>query len=377
MNDIKKREGYSKSKSRSKQNFPALWLGILALVGFIVAVGFGFLWYTSQTTIDNSQATLDQINSVVSVVPVEPRESWEELRAEDFGVFVTYPSDISLKAETVDQMQFESRHRDVVLAASWRDMTLADLKESLILKQSEQSAMQADEYGVSPDVIVSFALGARQALYFETNSSDGNIKNLAVQAKNRNTLIVSRNEKSEGVIGQDTFFGIVRAIKTEFPEPEDPTADWEEFASQEFGFELRFPADELEASEDEDAVTLRFLDGEKFENITVALIELGDEDVEDVIVENTVFDPSGESPESIEPYKKNKIGENLVYFIQTSQFEGQYAVNLFIPEEDRILKIELVSEVQNGDWMDEDYSVLTEPRLQLLNQIIFAFEFVD
>ncbi len=123
----------------------------------------------------------------------------------------------------------------------------------------------------------------------------------------------------------------------------DPRADWRLFINREYGFQVKYPpgyvaiagltntmrkeivkfeyTDPLKAPTPPDSITIRLVPWTK------------DTDFRKVLIDDVVFDGSGEHPEDFSEFTERTIGNYTYYSILTGRFEGVLSFAYYVVSE--------------------------------------------
>lgn len=91
--------------------------------------------------------------------------------------------------------------------------------------------------------------------------------------------------------------------------------------------------------------------------------------VEEIIVENTIFETADMGAESIDQFTKRTVGENEYYVVVVERFEAQIHSLYYLPRADDVLRFEVL-ERDVEEWMEPNLVVESLPEHQALLQLL-------
>ena len=159
--------------------------------------------------------------------------------------------------------------------------------------------------------------------------------------------------------------------------PVDETNDWKTYESENYGFKIKYPSDLIISEGDSVFFSLQNKDSLlQFPVIAIKKIEIkNDENFENIILENTVFDASGMSPKSISDFEIRNFGVNQFYYIKTGLFEGVLSAEYYFIQPKFVFQIGLRAD--GVDWTNPDFNSEDEEIHKILKQMLLNFEVLD
>lgn len=168
---------------------------------------------------------------------------------------------------------------------------------------------------------------------------------------------------------------------TSRPSPtSNPTANWQIYHNDEFGFEVRYP-ENWKLGEDNGPV-LRSQAEYEYISIDSVPVKTGQEMI-DVVIANTGMGecspPHCRHPAEDEIFARNFDG-NSFYYVFTNLFEGQLAVAYYVknPSNDMAIRFWFFGYTGSENWpLRGDHDDEDEPDHSILKQILSTFRFVE